>query len=314
MLTPELSKAGARQRSAAAPDPVTLDWLNAQIDRDLRVLRLQYSTEDNPTGTLPSEDEQQIAALQPPSDTTRALRLWRFVGFCYMRRWQGLERKPEVSSEEARAAAAQLLQREPIRVTLESGRVVNVTGRGYSALQKLASVELTLRWLHGEWMTIGARVEVIRAATIRAPMDTENTEAHRQLAKLVSIHSTITDEMARQRQELYRVVLTPHGGLPRESDPTPDWLDEITPSDDMLLLSAVIDAGPGRLRKLGTPPEQPKREGESASPKAESWGWGTVFASLERELRAPMGSLYNADIGQLIAWARASAGSASTLG
>ena len=284
-------------RSEEAPDPLPLSYVQRWCERYERLIRRQYP----PGGQLSAEAERRLAALDP-STMTGALQRWAYLKHLYLVRSEGLARREE-SRQTIEEAARQLLRREPVRVRL-GGRVVEVTGRSYAALYEIAACDAQIRALEAD-LDVCSRLAAAAEAELAASPGWRRAAAlRRRIRTLHRIHVRICRELREQRRWLYAHALTPSGAPARSAEDVPEWVEEIGRVEDALLLAAVIEAGHGRLARLGEPPPS---KSERSNPPAEDFGWATLFASIERQQKLPPGTLYDVDLFQLRTWLRAGA-------
>lgn len=280
----QLAQAGGRRRQAAAPDPVTLGWLQEECAKLERILRLQDAD-----GQLAEADEQELATY-PATTTTGALKRWSFLKHLFRRLAEA--DTPTAAAASPLDAAFQLLSREPVVVQL-AGRTVEVTGRSYSALHHIAAHYQRIRVLD---------LDRQAAADLLARLQEAGPRHRRRAERVRRILERIWTEQAAQRQMLYAHALTPDGAPAKSVEAAPDWWDEVTPTDDAALLLAVFEAGPGRANRLGKPPAA-RGSGRKHQP-AEDWGWLSVLTAWGIRTHVPPAAMLDRDLGQVVAESR----------
>lgn len=301
MLSPDLQAAGARHTSAAAPAVITLEWLQEQCDREERVLRLQYEERK-----LPAEDELAIAQHKgesgTPENTTDALRLWKYLGWCFMRRWDGWQKIPGANSEEAQEAASDLLAATPVRVDLANGRTADVSERSLTCLRKMGGHELRIRYLESamdDAAALFARVhEQQEKCGVRRRM-----RLRRRLGRIEELHRSLYAELQAQRRQFYRHGFTPHGGPAEPLENAPPFWRELTAADHGKLIVAWMEAGPLRYARMGKPPESKHKAQEIA----EHFGILTVLTSWGIRTKVEPAAMLNRRLGAVLAEIRVSA-------
>jgi hypothetical protein len=276
---------------------ITLEEARRLCNQYEGTLRASFAT----AGGLPGGWEAELARV--PADTApKALSRFALLKHYYLTRVKELE-QPEVVPEEAEKAARQLLRREPVRVDL-GGHLVSVTGRSYAALYEVAAHDAEIRTLEADLEVCARLAAATEAELAAAPGWRRGAALRRRIRRLRRIHVRIYRELRTQRRWLYAHALTPTGAPARSVDEAPAWTDEIDQAADALLLAATIAAGHARYAQLGEPP--PSKE-SGKKPKGEDFGWGSLFATVERQQRLPNGTLYDTDLFQLRAWLRAGA-------
>ncbi len=295
-LPRELQAAGAKRRSASAPDPVTLDWLQSECEREERILRLQYPETE---GSLAPDDELALASYKPPSDTTQALRLWRYIGHLNLARFKGM--RVAANTEEAEEAARKLLVREPVTLTLESGRRVALTGRSWNAYRELAARGERLRLIETALEEVQQRFAAARTAWLAAGL-LSRRRLKRRMNRLEELHRRGYNEWALHRERIYATATTDSGAVAAPSDAAPDWWRDTTIADEQRVISALWEAGPGRYLQLGQPPARKQQTN-----RGEVFGWHSLMASLEKHGRVPPAEIYDQDWFRLLARERAAA-------
>lgn len=229
---------------------------------------------------LPPDWEGELAKYSADS-LKSALTRWAHLRHFYLLRQQEKQRA-KAPDAAVRETARQLLSRDPVRIRLRSGRVVQVTGRSYAAMAEISC--------HARAIT-----DLEQALQATDP----GAELQRRTQYEILLH----------RKAIWAHALTGSGAPAKSLEESPEWWEEITPSDDGLLLSAALEAGAVRYSQLPDPPA-PKAKAELA----EDLGWGTLFACIERELKLPPASLFDQDLYQLLTWRRASAPAIPELG
>lgn len=278
-----------------ASDAVTLERLVQLCETHERVLRWQY-----PEGALPSEWEDELARW--PADSADSA-LERLAALKHFYRLDDARRNPKPASPaDAEDAARQLLTREPVRVEL-GDIVAYVTARSYAAMYAIACHDARIRELDAD-LQRASQLHALTAAQLRAlPWYARGRgRLRRRLRRLGALHERLYLELAAHRQMLYAHAMTPDGAPAASPDQAPDWWVRIDPAWDAALLAALWEAGPGRYARLGPEPERRRKQGGG-----ESFGWASLFASVERSQKLPAAELYDRDLYQLLTWLRAGA-------
>lgn len=208
----------------------------------------------------------------------------------------------EVDAVTAQDAARALLRREPVVVTLASGRRVQVTGRSYAAMLELAAHHNRIRLLALDQEALAARYEGVLQAGWRGGVRAW-LRSRRRARALERRYLRVASEIARHRERIYAHALTPSGAAARPEDPAPVWWTESTAEDDARILVALYEVGPVRANGMGDPPERRAR-GES---KGEDWGWSGLLASWGVRTKVSAAEMYDRDLGQVLTEMRVSA-------
>lgn len=280
---------------AASDAVLTLDDLVRRCEAHERVLRWQYEGD-----ALPADWEAELARF-PADDLDRALS--RLAALKHFYRLDDARRNPKAASpEDAEAAARQLLTREPVRVEL-GDVVASVTARSYAAMAAIARHDARIRELDAD-LRRASQLHAITAAELRAlPWYARGRgRLRRRLRRLTELHDRLFLELAAHRQMLYAHALTPDGAPATSPDQAPEWWTRVDPAWDAALIAALMEAGPGRYAKLGPAPDR-KRKKDGG----ESFGWASLFASVERSHKLAAAELYDRDLYQLLTWLRAGA-------
>lgn len=306
-LPPEFGEAGVRQGRAQAPESITYEWIRAEAERLERILRMQYAEPDEPaTGEekLPPQAEAGLARHPIGETTTTALRRWAFLKHLYLVRSERLVQAGD--SDTAKEAARALLRRDPIKVELSTGRVVHVTARSYAATYAIAQHWSRLQILDGEAEDIAEKLDAVHH---RIRSTRPWTRARRRLQKLAErleeTHRRAYMELAAQRQAIYAHAFTESGAPAESLEQAPEWWVEVDTADDAVLLEGIARAGPGRWQEVERALEPEKRKrAHKRNEKPAAWqdGWGSLFASIEREVGLEPATLYDRDLYQLRAW------------
>lgn len=329
MLSKDLHDAGARHRSARAPDTPDAAWFASQAAQLERILRLQY--ED---GTLHPRDEAELAR-HDPAEITGAIRRFAFLKHLYYRRSEDLVRREE--GIDIQEVARQLLTAEPVRLEL-AGTVVEVTDRSYSAMFAIAShwmaiqmldldlerADDLLRRLHSARNDLPRLVvpsDVLRATRIgdwSALREAGSTamsalrarrHLHRRIHRVGRIYRRVLVEREAHRQAIYAHAFTDDGAPATSLEEAPAWWRRIDPREDAVLVATFLEVGHGRYERLGEPPE---RKDKDEKRDGEDFGWHSLFASIERQQRVPPATAYDRRLFQQLTWLRAGAPPAPT--
>ncbi len=228
---------------------------------------------------LPPAWEEELAKY-PATALKSALFRWAQLRHFYQLRQQEKSR-PKAPPKETLETVRDLLTRKPVRLTLSSGRQVQITSRSYAAMAEIATHSQTIRDLERALATVSEDM---------------GAEAVRRVQYELLLH----------RRAIWAHLLTPSGAPAESVDDCPEWWREITPRDDAAMLAAALEVGAGRYAKLPEPPA-PKKGKPKGEDFAEDFGWGSLFACVERELKLPPATLYDRDLYQLLAWRRAGA-------
>lgn len=251
-------------------------------------------------GEIPPEWEAELAKI-PAETALRAVGRFALLKHYYLVRARQLE-QPEVEPADAEEAARQLLRREPVEVDLR-GRTVGVTSRSYAAMCQIAMHHTRIRLLDVDLARAGA-LYAETEAKLRARSRRRRGHLRKRLQRLQELHRRLFLELQIQRRALYAHAFTAHGGPARSLEEAPSWWTEVDPAADVLLLTALMAAGPGRYARLGAPSSS---RGRKAGGEEDAFGWHSLFASIERQQRIEPASLYDRDLYQLLTWVRAGA-------
>lgn len=299
---PVLQAAGVRQHheQAAAPDPVTSEWLAGQIATSERILRLQYEG-----GGLPAEWEGELASLAG-EDITSRLQRWAYLKHLWRVRWQRMTAAAEPSAAEAQAVARQILRREPVVVWLGRHRI-EVTSRSYSAMAEIAVHELTCRRLAEDIKQIVDLTSVLESRVkLLSVLDRAGRNRfRRRLAKLASLYQRAYTERELHRVHIYAHALTRHGGPATDVvQEAPAWWREMGAEDDAALFLALYRVGPLRYEQLG---QAPLPSADSRATFREDFGFASLFSAWEKELGLQPAELFDRDLAQVLTQMRAGA-------
>ena len=249
---------------------------------------------------LPKEWEEKLAGI-PRTTPMGRLRTWKQLAIYSEVRHQARVQEREVDHDAAQEAARQLLRREPVEVQI-GPHVVGLTSRSYAAMAALARHDARIRLLRADAEYVDARMRQLTDA-LPGSEQAERKGVRRKLRRLLAMSDRVNEEILRQRRALWAHALTPSGAPATGVDHVPDWWSEIDPIWDATLLMGLMQAGAGRYATLG---EAPRAQREGKEP-AEDFGWGSLFATVERQNKLPPASLYDVDLYQLLTWLRAGA-------
>lgn len=212
------------------------------------------------------------------------------------------EKRREVDAVAAQDAARAILRREPVRVEL-GGRVVEVTSRSYAAMAEIAAHASQIRLLEEDLH----RVAVLQSECLETMDGARRGRGglRRRLASLTDIELRLQSEILAHRCAIYAHALTPSGAPARSLEEAPSWWREIDPRWDAALLLGLFEVGVGRYQKLGPVPEPERERRGNAAP--EDFGWGSLFASVERQQKLEPAVLFDRDLYQVLTWLRAGA-------
>ena len=270
-------EAGGRHRREPVPYPLTHDYIRKACERRERLLRIQFET-----GRFEESDEQVLAVLPLDHPDKCWQRYQHLIGLWFAWERGGVR---GVADAEAHAIARDLLHREPVIVRV-AGRTVPITGRSRRAMIALARHERQRRALGQDMDRIETQLQE------RMP--------GRRRRRLLALAERIEDEWEFHFRGILASSLSPDGraALPEDA---PEYWEEVSAEDEVLILTALIDAGPGRFKKLGAPPRDPK-----AKPgPAPEFGFDSLFAFWEGRLQLEPATLNDTDLGQLLTWLRA---------
>lgn len=306
-LPADMVKAGARHRSDRAPASITFEWLAAESTKLERILRMQYVRHGEvATGREPLPADMETVLSQAPlgTSTTTALRRWAALKHLYMVRSQRLVAASEAGvAEETKA----LLRRDPVAITLSNGRQVAVTSRSYAAAYAIARHWARIQMLDAELDLVAGMFEATLVRVRRErPWRRGRWLLRRRLRRLEELSRHTYLEMAAQRQAIYAHAFTETGKPATSLQEAPAWWVEIDPTDDVAILDALAQAGPGRwVRVQAAITEARRQRADGGDDEPEPWqtGWGSLFAAIERETNMRPAECYDRDLYQLLAWA-----------
>ncbi len=232
---------------------------------------------------------------------TGTLARYTYLSHIYRVRGEGLTQKDQSDAEDI---VGKMVRRVPVTVQL-TNRLVTVTGRSYNAMMEIARHSLRLQEIEAE----AARLSDLVDVCIQRGKHTDRhirRMARKRLGWLTRLHRRLMLETRLHRQALYAHALTDSGAPAKRIEDAPSWWVEMTPEDDGLLLSGMFKVGHERLAELHElvkkQDDEPEREG-----KSQTFGWHTLFTSLERSSKVSPADYYDRDLFQLTAWAQASA-------
>ncbi len=299
--TPESALAGAGVHVAGEekPDVITLDLVQQWCAKEERILRLQYRTSPDDPGTLPAEWETGLAHRgRQPTTMHAALSRWAYLLHLWRVRSGNLTK---ASAEEAQDTVRRLLQRTPILVELPS-KTVHITARSYNAMLEIARHSLRLQEIDADMRRLAEMEQQVIEGMVRQGKDTpRKVRRRKRIQWLYQIHRKLLLESRMHRQAIYAHAFTPSGAPATELEDAPEWWEELTPEDDLVLLQTMFAVGHGRLSQV---PERPEKD-DDAQPK-EDWGWHGLLTSLERQAKVEPASYYDRDLFQLVTWMRTS--------
>lgn len=292
-----LAQVSHRQR--ILPDPLTLEQLNSECEREERMLRLQYKDRDtNPDGLLPPEWEMGLKhKRRQPTSMSGALSRWSYLTHIYRVRFENLTKADPADAEEV---IGKMLRREPIRVEL-TGRTVNVTGRSYNALLEMARHSLRMQEIEADAQRLAALQKAIVTKLGQGPTHRRLLSLTGRMGRLTGLHRRLMLELLLHRQALYAHAFTEDGAPAASLDEAPDWWVTVTPADDSRLLEATFSVGIRRLEQLFDSLPDQKDEG-----KVRSYGWHTLLQTIAPKLRVRPAEAYDLDLFQAVAFAHAS--------
>lgn len=238
---------------------------------------------------------------------TGALARYTYLSHIYRVRDKGLTEKDKSDAEDV---VGRMVRRVPVTVEL-TNRTVTVTGRSYNAMMEIARHSLRLQEIEAELLRLSDLVDVC----VKRAEDGERHVrrlARKRLGWLTRLHRRLLMETALHRQALYAHALTDSGAPAKRIGDAPSWWIEMTPEDDSLLLSGMFKVGHERLVQLNELVDDGRDDPERKS-KRQSFGWHTLFTSLERSSKVAPAEYYDRDLFQLTAWAQASAPAAYDL-
>ena len=299
--TPEsaLADAGVHVTGENKPDVVTLDLVQQWCAKEERILRLQYRTSPDDPGVLPAEWEMGLRHRGRQTISMHgALSRWAYLLHLWRLRSGNLT---TVKTEDAQDTVRRLLQRTPILVELPS-KTVHVTARSYNAMLEIARHSLRLQEIDVDMRRISEMERQVIEQMVRQGQDTpRQIKRRKRIRWLYGIHRKLLLESRLHRQAIYAHAFTDSGAPAEELGDAPEWWNELTPEDDMVLLQTMFAVGHGRLNQV---PERPQKDDEAK--QTEDWGWHGLFTSMERQAKVEPASYYNRDLFQLVAWLRTS--------
>lgn len=281
-----------------APDPLPLSYVQRLCERYEKLLRRQYP----PDGALAPDAERELSTLNP-STMTGALRRWAYLKHLFTVRSEGLTKRTE-SRAEIEEVARQLLRREPVWVRLGDRRVA-VTARSYAAMYEIASHAASIRAVEADLELAAEKMAAAQVKLQRAGSWTERARLRSLMRRIADFHAAAYRELQQHRQALYAHAFTESGAPATSPEEAPEWWLEVDPAADQILLTAMVKAGHGRLKRLGPPP--PPRGKKTGAEPEEDFGWASLFSTIERGQRVRPAEFYNRDYFQLRMWLRASA-------
>lgn len=280
---------------AASDAAVTLAQLSGWCETHERVLRWQHQG-----GALPVAWEAELASV--PADTAehavqRLALLKHFYRLDHERR-EAKHAPPK--PEEAQAAAYSLLRREPVYVTLASGREIAVTDRSISAMTEIAAHQMRVKLYDADCNALATLFERLSPRGLRQRV---SRKRRRLMARVASLHERAYTAREMHRAQMYAHVFTDSGAPAGPNDAPPAWWREITTEDDGAIIGALIEAGTLRARRLGQRPEPKKQKGEPA----EDWGYEGVMVAWGIRKKVEPARALDQGLGQAIAEMRLAA-------
>lgn len=288
----------AEKRRQAIPEEMPLDYVRERCEKIEKVLRLQFKP--NP---LPGPMQQKLATC--PADGSPEDLVERWVTLSHLLRCvrddlgHGGGRASR-DPDDVEEAVRKLLSRDPVTMEV-SGHRLEVTGRSYAAMIEMARHEIRIDEL---------RQDAARAAELRESLETAIERAdgpavrrhRRRLKRVGRVHRAILQEIRLHRRALYAHATTEDGAPADSLEDAPEFWSEIGPREHLALLTALFEAGPGRLDRLGkSPPSEGGRDFR------EDWGFKSMIAAFEGDMKIEPATYYRRDLGQLITWMRAQA-------
>ena len=285
----------AEKRRGSIPEEMPLDYVRERCQEIERILRLQFKPQP-----LPGPMQRQLARCPEDGSPEDLVERWVTVSHllrCVRDDLQGSW--STATDDDIEEAARQLLTREPVEIDLED-RTVQVTGRSYAAMLQMARHETRIDEL---------RADAQRADEIRQEIAEEiegasgrTTRLRKRHERVGRIYRLILKEILLHRQALYAHALTESGAPAESLEEAPDWWREIGPGEHAALLAGLLEAGPGRLNRLGPVPDRDEGRGP-----AEDWGYKSLITTFEHEMQVEPASYFHTDLGQLITWMRGGA-------
>jgi hypothetical protein len=257
--------------SEPAADAVTLEEAQRWCREYEATLRLLFR------GEMPKEIVAELDALPDGPGVRHALRRWSVLKHHYIARYTAASAAAEstATDEERTTTVRQIIRREPVRVEVCGGeRVVDVTGRSWSALYEIAAHSLTARDLE------------------RAMRDEADPGLFRRMAFELMLH----------RRSIWAHALTPTGAPATSLGECPSWWTELGPDDDAVLLAGLWEVMHGRYLRLGDAPAQK----DAGGGYREDVGWHSLLTSLAVHDRVDPAAYYDRDLYQTIVSRRVS--------
>lgn len=295
----------ADHRAAEVPDCVDLEWIQGECERLERILRLQHSDPTDPTDEGEFDPRDEFALAQRPLTNLRsALRRWAYLKHLYISRQQNLERRTSEADEDTLDVMRRLIRREPVPVELQGGRTVEVTDRSWAALFEMARHGRRINTLREDLQ----RIDTLENRILdRIDDDGPTPVLRRRLQGLRDLAESGLEEIQLHRKAIYAHLMTDDGAPADSLDDAPDWWTEVTPLDDVLLVSAAQKVGPDLYAKLGEMPDPPERDSDSEWINLETFGWLTPFKRWDKDMPVEAAPCENQPMGQLLARVRAGA-------
>jgi hypothetical protein len=186
-----------------------------------------------------------------------------------------------------------------VRVTLSSGRRVEVTGRSVNALAEIAAHAGRIRLLE-------ATLDGVAGAYAEA--DRRRREAgwwrgrrwRRRMRRLEGLQRRCYTELRYQRLSMWAHCLT-RSGAPATRETAPEWLPELTAEDEARLLVALHEVGPGSLARLSAAMPKPRSGGGGAQDPRPDFGFDALLVSYGFRLKIPPAECRDADLGMIAA-------------
>jgi hypothetical protein len=196
----------------------------------------------------------------------------------------------------AREAAHHLLARAPVPVHLSNGRTVHVTSRSTTALCEMTAHALRIRLLETQLQWCGDRFREAEEKSRSAAPRRSRAGWRRRLRALERIHRRYYAELMHQRAAMWAHALTPDGA-PATAVTAPAWTAEITPEDDVLLMLALQEAGPGRVARLvaALPPQK------ASAPRGPDFGPDAILVNYGFRVKVRPAECRDFDLGQITA-------------
>lgn len=246
---------------------------------------------------LPEHWEKELASIDR-STAMGKLRYWGTLK-AYLLHTQE-KRREEEKAKNAQQVALQLLRREPVWVTLSSGRRVPITGRSLLALIEMAAHEARIDLLQSEIQEALQQLERLGEQLPGASRRKRRALRERRRRLEAAIREAFS-LLAAHRERWIAHASTPSGAPAADDEPAPDWWREVSEADWAAITLACYQAGPGRYAQLPDPPEEPKKR----QPKGESFGAATVLSAWGVRIKTEPAELLGRDYGQLMMEMRA---------